>query len=151
MRKLLRTFAPMLALLLVPTGASAATQTWTYVAAAALSCGGGVCSPSAGGQNFAPLGAFQVTPTGTSITFDVDDAAGPGVSVSLCQENKATGTDAANLCGDGPDDVQVSDCSTGSAQTKGGFTAGNPVLVSIFTADIVCEGIGTTGTAKVTF
>ena len=153
MRKLIRFLAPLVAGLLLPATAQASTtSSYSYIAAIALASGGSV---SARGQNLAPLGGFTITPASTTVTVKIEDtASASGVPYSVCQENDTTTSpnDVGNLCGDGGDDIGgQTQCSTGASKTFTGFKPGNPVGIFIFAEDTSCDGVGSTGTATVTY
>ena len=152
MRKYFLAAAPLVLAMLIPASSHAETDTVTYVAANGVSSANGVHRDTPTPIHVAPLGGFGVDKV-ASITINIADTLSPDgdIPISICQSN---GTHApGELCGDGAEDVQYSDCSIKGNKSYSGFKTGataGKVNVFIFSTSTRCEGTGSTGTLKVT-
>ena len=145
--------------------ARAESITVTYVAAAALSSnantatiGESVGVDIAGATGvIAPLGGFNVTPTGKDIKVSITDlGSATGVPYSVCQENTVdpVAGDTNDCGGDigANDDVSFpGQCSDGSKTKEYTFPSNNEVTIFIFVPGpaIGCDGFGSVGMATV--
>lgn len=142
MTKNLRTFAAIIAVIamcVVPGHAESTTRTY-------------VTSPADDWSVFAGnvgVGAANIWGglPGKLLSIKVEDRNGPGVHVTVCQENRVT-SDAGDVCGDGGDDVKVSFCSASTAKNVSdrNFKPNSYFYVEVDTTSAACPTIGTTGT-----